>query len=401
MRLFLFALLGLIVAVALAVGMQHDPGYILLAWGQTTVEMSFWVGAAVQLLIVVAVIALFFVLRRGAIWSDKLGALRSERRQRRLRDKTQRGLVAYAEGRWAQARKLLSEGSRAADAGLINHLLAARASQQLGESKIQRQHLVLAAKAGAGAELASAITEAELLLESGEPAEARAVLANTGALRSPAVLMLMVEILRLQQDWSSLLELLPELRKQKLLSAAELEALEFQALQGNLHKLAVTAELEPLRNWWRGLPRHWQAKPALLAEYVSALAELQQGEEALRLLEQGLKQQWDRMLLNRFSELAGAGGERDLRLAESWLGSHPKDADLLLVLGRLCLKAELWGKARDYFESAQKVAPRAESALELARLYHALGESEKSRYYAEQGLSLSGQGLPVLPLPRS
>ena len=46
MILFLAALFALAAAAAIAVAIQYDSGYVLLAYGHTTVEMTLWVALA-------------------------------------------------------------------------------------------------------------------------------------------------------------------------------------------------------------------------------------------------------------------------------------------------------------------------------------------------------------------
>ena len=47
MKIFIAVLLALALSAGLAAAIQQDSGYILIAYGQTTVEMTIWVGVAV------------------------------------------------------------------------------------------------------------------------------------------------------------------------------------------------------------------------------------------------------------------------------------------------------------------------------------------------------------------
>ena len=71
----------------------------------------------------------------------------------------------------------------------------------------------------------------------------------------------------------------------------------------------------------------------------------------------------------------------------------------MLCLGRLSLRNDLWGQARDYFETSHRLQPNAETCAELARLLFSLGEREKSAQYYREGLLLRETDLPDLPLP--
>ena len=68
--------------------------------------------------------------------------------------------------------------------------------------------------------------------------------------------------------------------------------------------------------------------------------------------------------------------------AERWLADHPRDARLLLALGRLCQRRQLWGKAQSYLEASLAVAPSREAHLELARLLDRLEKgTDASRHF--------------------
>src|SRR5690606_14650976 len=53
-RLFIAALLTLLLAAALAAAIQYDPGYVLIAFGGYTLETTVWVGLGLFLLILLA-----------------------------------------------------------------------------------------------------------------------------------------------------------------------------------------------------------------------------------------------------------------------------------------------------------------------------------------------------------
>ena len=60
-----------------------------------------------------------------------------------------------------------------------------------------------------------------------------------------------------------------------------------------------------------------------------------------------LKKDWRGPLVRRFGLVEGPDASGQLRQAEKWLDKHADDPDLLLATARLCLRNELWGKARE------------------------------------------------------
>jgi HemY protein len=63
------------------------------------------------------------------------------------------------------------------------------------------------------------------------------------------------------------------------------------------------------------------------------------------------------------------------------------------------LRAKLWGKARDYFESSYRLVHSAEVCAELGRLLTALEEPGVAAAYFREGLLLREDALPTLPMP--
>lgn len=88
-----------------------------------------------------------------------------------------------------------------------------------------------------------------------------------------------------------------------------------------------------------------------------------------------------------------------MQLAESWLKQAPQDAQLLLCLGRLCLRNQLWGKAREYLEASLQFARQADTCIELARLLASQGDLARSNQLLQEAVQLRGGQWPSLPLP--
>jgi HemY protein len=91
---------------------------------------------------------------------------------------------------------------------------------------------------------------------------------------------------------------------------------------------------------------------------------------------------------------------RQLRRAEGWLAAHGDDADLLLTAAKLCLRNELWGKARSYLETVLSIRPTPAAYQEYGRLLTQLGEGDAAAQAYRAGLGLvtplSGTAIPWL-----
>lgn len=216
-----------------------------------------------------------------------------------------------------------------------------------------------------------------------------------GARLNAQELRLLARAYRGQRDWSAVVALLPRLNKRRVLDVGELSDLVGQAYLG----LLTSADPGQLKQVWNGLPAEQRKQVVLTECYGRLLLESGDDLEAEKALTKAIKRTWDGRLVAQYGRIRGRDPARRLKQAESWLKSHPDDASLMLCLGRLSLRNDLWGKARDYFEASHRMQASAETCAELARLLFSLGEREKSAQYYRDGLLLRETELPDLPLP--
>ncbi len=97
--------------------------------------------------------------------------------------------------------------------------------------------------------------------------------------------------------------------------------------------------------------------------------------------------------------LLSANTTRQLAVAERWLRERPNDAQLLVTLGRLCLKSALWGKAEDYFELAIQLTDHPMAHAELARTLAHKGQMADSIKHYEKSMA-AGYQLAATLIPK-
>ncbi|WP_277373215.1 heme biosynthesis HemY N-terminal domain-containing protein [Pseudomonas sp. AA-38] len=411
MKRLLWLLVLLAVGAALyllSLAIEADPGYVLFAYKGFRYQSSLW--AFLGLLVVVVLLYyLTKALLRLLLSSTRLANPWSRlHRERRARLASEQGMLDLAEGRWARAQRQLSRAAEASSQPLMYYLGAARAAGKLGQHEQSDALLEKALQQQPRAELAIALTHAELQRKRGD---SDAALETLQAMRErhPGHHLVLRQLQRLylqRQDWSALLGLLPELRKEKALPAAELDELERETWRGRLAEVGEQGleqgetTLQPLTQAWNQLSAGLRHDPELIATYVEQLRRLGAQEEAEQVLRSALKRSYDSRLARFYGVLRGSDPARQLEYAEGWLKQHPDDAALQLTLGRLCLQNQLWGKARDYFESSLRLQRHPETCAELARLLAQLGDVERSNQLLLESHDLLHHGLPNLPQPR-
>ncbi len=129
-----------------------------------------------------------------------------------------------------------------------------------------------------------------------------------------------------------------------------------------------------------------QKQIRLVGQYADYLIQRGAAEKAEMLLREILKKTWDDHLAILYGQAAGVDAHKQLAIAENWLKLRPNNAGLLLTLGRLCLRNQLWGKARTYLENSIELEPNAVAYAELANLLERIGERDLAANYYRQGL---------------
>jgi HemY protein len=148
---------------------------------------------------------------------------------------------------------------------------------------------------------------------------------------------------------------------------------------------------------WGEATRAARRRPGVVVAYARGLARFNEPERAAAALRELLDADWNEAAVLLYGELAGGDPLDRLRVAENWLRARRDDPALLVTCARLCLNAELYGKARSYLEMSQALKPRPETAQLLAQLLEQLGEGERALAMLKDGIALVTGRKPALP----
>ncbi|MEH6562195.1 MAG: heme biosynthesis HemY N-terminal domain-containing protein [Marinobacter sp.] len=410
--LLLIVLFALIIGTGLSLGLQYDLGYIRISLGNYLLETNFWVGLALLIVVIALIVLTINLFRRMRHGSGMIAGWVSRGKERRARRRTTRGLLALAEGNWPRARKMLTSAASHADTPLINYLAAAQAAFECGDHEAEDELLRKAFESTPGSDMAVGITQAQLQLAGNrlELALATLVRLRKQSPHHPFVLKLLTNTYLRLEDWRELSKLLPELRKRSVLPESELGEIERQVWHNLLERAAEDCRrqqkddprtsLEPLTRLWDELPGFLRKDEQTIGDYARLLADLGDEAQTETLLRKVLQNHWSDDLVNLYGRIEGRKPGEQLLTAEQWLKDRPNNAELLLALGRLSLRNELWGKAREYFETSLRLRRSREALAELSRLSAHMGDGELSIKLMMQGLA-TDNGLPKLPMPKA
>lgn len=391
MRVVIFALIVLVLAVGMKLFIQDNPGYILIGYGQWTVETTL---AFAIIVLGLVFIGGYLILRLiSHMWQTpkRVGELRKRRRTSRASRMLIEGLVDLEEENWERAERALIKDIPHSHTPFLNYLSAARAAQNEGEYERRNKYLRLAKEIAPASNFAVELVQVEWQLDSGQFKQALSTLKHLRALdpKHPKPLRLLKSTYLQQRDWPELLDLLPELRRRRLVDKEEMQSLEVMAHVELLQEAARHESDAYLINEWDEIPRRLQRHPRIVAAYVYALLERNEHDLAEQLLRNTVKRNWGDELIYLYGLAQSSDLVAQLTYAESWLSQQGNNPWLLLTLGRLAQYNGLWGKARQYLETCIRYAPRPEAYRELGKVLEEMGESRAALECYSKGLSMN------------
>lgn len=393
MKIGIIVVLILFASAFAAHFLLSDPGYVVINFRGYLVEMS----VPVLVLLTAALFALIWLTRKIIIAPRRIGQAAGRYRSARSGQKMTRGMIEVAEGNFARGERMLARAASTSDSPLFNYLQAARAAHLQGRDERRDDWLKLAYQEVPEAANAVLLTQAEFQLDRGQHEQALATLRrlDENSKDHGHALALMGRLYFRLEDWSSLREILPRVRKHGQVKAETLAAWTVRIHREQLDK---AADGDVLLEAWKEVPKAQKSDITLLESYYKGLMRAGLHEKAEKNLVSALKSNWRGPLVRLFGLVQGADASKQLKRAEGWLANHSEDPDLLLTAARLCLRNELWGKARSYLETVLSLRPSPEVYQEYGALLNQLGEADAAAEAYKDGLGMvNGSNLPAIP----
>jgi HemY protein len=391
-----FGIIVVAVLILSAVGahfLLEDTGYVVINFRGYVIEMT----VPVLVMLALALVFIVWLIRKIILAPRRLGEAAGRYRSARAGQKLTKGMIAVAEGNLSRGERLLGRAASTSDSPLFNYLQAARAAHLQGKDERRDEWLRMAYQETPEAANAVLLTQAEFQLDRGHYEQALATLRRVEEdTRDHAqALALMGRLYYRLEDWDSLAEILPRLHKNTQIPAARLKAWTIR-----VHEVALgkADDAEALDQTWSEVPKKLRAETPLLEAYFEGLMRIGLHDRAEKELAAALKSEWRPPLVRLFGLVEATDTTRQLKRAEGWLKDHGEDPDLLLAAARLCLRNELWGKARSYLETVISLRPTPEAYREYGALLAQMGEADAAADAYRNGLGMvAGSDVPAIP----
>jgi HemY protein len=367
---------------------MQAPGFASFTYGETTYELplvEFVIGLFIFFTVFYIILRLLALLFSAP---KRIQSVMENRRQKKALGCTQKGLTKFTQGDWAQSEKLLISGANHSDAAMVNYTWAARAAHMRGNYTERDAHLSEAKLKNPTEQPALDVLRAEFLLDQKMPEQALASLSeHEDEMHSnPKITSLFANAYEQMGNWNKLADIIPLLKSSKNISQQTFSDIENKTIQGLLDSSHNASNVDEIGTKYRDSILN---NEILTLNYVSALQQQGKHELAESITTDAINNNWSSKLVRQYGLINFKDPSQALNKAEKWVNQHTNDEYLYLTLGRICNKAQLWGKAKAYFESSLSRKPLAETYSELAALHEQLDEMEDAHKCAKKGLKLA------------
>ena len=390
----LFWLALLIVGAWLGEQITDDPGFMIMSFAGYRIEMAGWLALVMVLVSWIGVYVLFSLFSNWRI-DRRLMNWRKNRKRDNAEQQLQEGLSQLGRGEFKSAYGLFKKSANNSAMPTLHYLLAAFAAHAHGKSAECDQWLSKAEQAPGVDPILSGLLQAMVQLQRGHYEQALASLNRLpNQEKNPFRQDLLRKIYVQLGDWKQLSEVIKAIKKRPgKVSDAVVQAEKLQVL----HQIAEL-DVDALQALWKQLDTSVKQDPDVILAVSQAFASGKRIEWSEQLLANHMAPAFQPELVLAYGRLS-VDPAKQLVVAERWLRDRPSDAVLLVTLGRLSLKAALWGKAEEYFEMAISLVDHPMAHAELARHYGNTDRIAESIAHYEKSMA-AGYQLPAADIPK-
>lgn len=373
MKFLIWFLLVAGVAVAVPLAISHGNGYVLLVQPPYRIELSTSLFLLLAVLLFLALHAGLRLVTYTLQLPEKVRKFKRANREQAATEVLIDAISAFAEGRFGKAEKAAAHALELGANALIGTLLAARAAHKLKNYERRDFYLAEAERLAPDATTARLLCQAELLIDQRRFADVLVTLRqlDKGDAKHLPAMQLEAKVRRQLSDWEQMLPLITQLEKRAGIEPLLAQQWKLEAHLGLLNRKA--GELNTLKTYWQNVPETDRLDPRIALAAARHFVKSGDGTSAVQIVEMSLTKQWNTALAEYYGECESKEPVKQMQQAEYWLTEHHHDAGLLLSLAKLCIRAELWGKALNYLEASISVHPSSAAYLALAQIMEKQG----------------------------
>ena len=349
--------------LALSPLLIDEKGYILIAMGETIIELTVLSASILFMLFAISAFVIFKMLRGGFNISFKAWRTVAFAGRKRGIANFNKGLTAYMLEDYQNAEQLFAKSAEPAKRQQSAYLLAAAASAKQQLDANTNHYLALLEEVSAknsDSDLASVIVKIKLLMNQGRSeayAKARALIDENHKQIGHDVRLLALEIdlCLIETRFEAAVSWLTSARKQKSIDNDVIQAWEEKAYYGAFNDIITKQDQTSLETYWKALDRKTKHREAVLFSYCQVLAEQNITDPLISIITPILNKQPSVRFLKHLRTLPIKQSEPLLAIAQKHLHNDKHNAQWLSCLGHLAVMCEQWSMAEKAFRSLLKL----------------------------------------------
>lgn len=340
-----------------------EKGYILIAMGNTTIELTV-LSAGIMLTLLFIALIISLKLFRGSLnlsfgaWNKLAFA-----GQRRGIANFNKGLAAYMLEDYSQAEALFAKSAVPSKRKQSAYLLAASASAKLDLDNNTNHYLTLLEKETFKLKdvgLESVIVNIKLLMNQNQPEayiKARTLIDENHKQvgHDARLLALEIDLCLIEKRFEQAVQYQAAARKEKTITDNTVQAWEKKAYYGSFNDSLKQHDSKALQENWNALNRKVKQREAVLFAYCKVLAENQIIEPLNKLLVPLFKKNPSREFLKEVRNLPIKQADELIAIVQKQLHKDVHSAKWLSCLGHLALMSEQYPMAEKSFGSLIKL----------------------------------------------
>ena len=345
--------------LALSPLLIDEKGYILIAMGETIIELTVLSAAILFVLFSLCAYVIYKFIRGGfKISFNAWHTLAFASRKRGIAN-FNKGLAAYMLEDYQDAEQLFAKSAEPAKRQQSAYLLAAASAAKQDLSDNTNHYLALLAQESTkaqGSDIIRIIVNIKLLMNqtNTEAYEKARVLLDENHKQighEPRLLSLEIDLCLIEKRYEATVNWLASARKEKSVNKTTLQIWEEKAYYGLFNELIITQDQASLHAYWNTLSRKIKHSDTVLFAYCKVLAEQNIIDPLTNLIAPALKKQPKAHFIKRLRTLPIKQSEPLIAIVQKHLYNDKHNAMWLSCLGHLAIMNEHWSMAEKALRS--------------------------------------------------
>lgn len=382
-------LVFLLALIAIAPYLIDEKGYILIAMGDITYELTV-VSAIIFITMLAFIIAfVYWGLRLGFKISSLAWRKIAFSSKAKAKREFQKGLGAYLLGDYAQAEKLMAGCAERSELANSAWLIAAASAKEQGNAAQTSNYLQYIAEhpdAQENFSFETLLVAGRLNLDDKQFSKARTLLDENHKLigHDGRLLGLDIEVCIHEGRFEQAIEQLKQARKDKTLNKNHVTQWEVRAYAGHFQNLIHKESVDAVAKYYKNLARKERQSEGIILAYADCLINNGLINNLEDLLLPLIKKDASEHFINELKTMPINHGEHIIFAVQKILQKQPENTFWLSALAHLCMANKEYDKSHKTFTSLLKLAQNQDDLRGYATLLERMGEHQQAnRVYQE------------------